>query len=159
MQLEVIWREIALPPASCEAEKTYESIKTKTESGNFFSIHVVSSIKLRLIAMSTNLEYRERERQRIRESRRQTREAQREKERQRTRARDKKQRRHFLLEEQHENFVVPVRKWEMLVATKVKISGSEKKWTTTRTTFVVVVQNNGKIMYKKVCCTCKVVFC
>ena len=60
--------------------------------------------------MSTNFEYRERERQTIRESRRQTGEAQREKERQRTRARDKKQRRHFLLEEQPENFVVPVRK-------------------------------------------------
>ena len=99
--------------------------------------------------MSTNSEYRERERQRKRESRRQTSEAQREKERQRTRARDKKQRRHFLLGEQHENFVAPVRKWEMVAPTKVKISGSEKNWTTTRTTFVVVVQNNGKIMYKK----------
>ena len=34
----------------------------------------------------------------------------------------------FLLEEQHENFVAVVRKWEMLAATKVKmISGSEKK--------------------------------
>ena len=76
--------------------------------------------------MSTNSEYRERERQRKRESRRQTSEAQREKERQRTRARDKKQRRHFLLGEQHENFVAPVRKWEMVAPTKVKISGSEK---------------------------------
>ena len=37
-------------------------------------------VKLRLIVMSTNLEYRERERQRNRESRRQAREAQREKE-------------------------------------------------------------------------------
>ena len=131
--------------------------KDKSGKRKFFCIRVFSSIKLRLTVMSTNFEYRERERQRIRESRRQTGEAQREKERQRTRARDKKQRRHFLLEEQHENFVVPVRKWEMLAATKVKISGSEKKWTTTRTTFVVVVQNNGKIMYKKLCCTCKVV--
>ena len=51
--------------------------------------------------MSTNLEYRERERG----SRRQATEAQREKERPRARARDKKQRRHFWLEEQHENFV------------------------------------------------------
>ena len=34
----------------------------------------------------------------------------------------------FLLEEQDENFVAVVRKWEMLAATKVKmISGSEKK--------------------------------
>ena len=34
---------------------------------------------------------------------------------------------HHLLEEQHENFVAAVRKWEMLAATKVKMSGSEKK--------------------------------
>jgi len=38
------------------------------------------------------------------------REAQREKDRQRARARDKKQRRHFLLEEQHENFAAAERK-------------------------------------------------
>ena len=48
--------------------------------------------------MSTNLEYRARERQRRKESRRQASEAQRE----------KKQRRHFLSEEQHENFVAAV---------------------------------------------------
>ena len=60
--------------------------------------------------MSTNLEYRAGERQRKRESRRQASEAQREKGRQRSRARDKKQRRHFLLEEQHENFVAAVTK-------------------------------------------------
>ena len=36
MELEDIWREIALPPASCEAQTTKESVKTKTESGNFF---------------------------------------------------------------------------------------------------------------------------
>ena len=33
----------------------------------------------------------------------------------------------FLLEERHENFVAAVRKWEMLAATEVKMSGSEKK--------------------------------
>ena len=33
---------------------------------------------------------------------------------------------HFSLEEQHE-FVAAVRKWEMLVATRENISGSEKK--------------------------------
>ena len=56
--------------------------------------------------MSTNLEYRARERQRKRESRRQASEAQREKGRQRSRARDKTQRGHFfLLEEQHGKFV------------------------------------------------------
>ena len=47
-------------------------------------------LKLRLIVMCTNLEYRAREAQRKRESRRQASEAQREKGRQRFRARDKK---------------------------------------------------------------------
>ena len=71
--------------------------------------------------MSTNLEYRARERQRKRESRRQASEAQREKGRQRSRARDKKQRRDiFLLEEQHENFIAAVTKWEMLAATNAR---------------------------------------
>ena len=60
--------------------------------------------------MSTNLEYRAGERKGKRESWRQASEAQREKGRQRSRARDKKQRRHFLLEEQHENFVAAVTK-------------------------------------------------
>ena len=69
----------------------------------------------------------------------------------------------FLLEEQHENFVAAETKCEMQAATnqfKVKMSGSEKKGTRTRTTFpplkvffwkfhVVVVQNNGKEMYRK----------
>ena len=57
--------------------------------------------------MSTNLEYRARERQRKRESGRQASEAQREKGRQGFRARDKNI---FLLEEQHENFVAAVTK-------------------------------------------------
>ena len=74
-----------------------ESIKTKSNSGNCFCIRVVQSIKLRLIVMSTNLEYRARERQIKRESRRQTSEAQLEKEQQRSRARDKTQRRHFFV--------------------------------------------------------------
>ena len=69
--------------------------------------------------MSTNLEYRARERQRKRESRRQASEAQREKGRQRSRARDKKKE-HFLLEEQNENFVAAVTKGEMLPATNAK---------------------------------------
>ena len=41
--------------------------------------------------------------------------------------RDKKQRRHFLLEEKHENFLGAVRKWEMLAVIKTQLSGSEKK--------------------------------
>ena len=73
--------------------------------------------------MSTNLEYRERERQRKRESRRQASEAQRGKERQRARVRKKKLRRHFLLEEKHENFVAAVIKMRNACATKVKMSG------------------------------------
>ena len=67
--------------------------------------------------MSTNLEYRVREGQRKRESKRQASEIQREKGRQRSRARDKKQTKHFLLEEQHEDFVAAVTKREMLAAT------------------------------------------
>ena len=37
-----------------------------------------------------------------------------------------KQRRRILLEEKHENFIVAVRKWEILAASKVKMSDSEK---------------------------------
>ena len=62
-----------MPPASCDAETTKESIK------------------------STNLEYRARERQTKRESGRQASEAQRDKGRERSRARDKKERRHFFV--------------------------------------------------------------
>ena len=96
------------PPASCEADTTKESIKTKTESGNCFCIRVALSINLRLIVMSTNLEYREIERQGEKESRATGHEAQREKELKRER---KNKRRHFLLEE---------------VATRVKMSDREK---------------------------------
>ena len=73
--------------------------------------------------MSTNLEYRAGERHRKRESRRQASEAQREKGRQswRSRARDKKTKEaFFLLEQQHENFVAAVTKWEMLAATNAR---------------------------------------
>ena len=59
--------------------------------------------------MSTNWNT-EQEKQRKRESRRQASEAQREKGRQRSRATDKKQRRHFFLEEEHKNFVTAVTK-------------------------------------------------
>ena len=61
--------------------------------------------------MSTNLEYRAKERQGIRESRRQAREAQREKEQRRSRAGDKKKETFFCwTEEQHENFLTAMRK-------------------------------------------------
>ena len=127
--------------------------------------------------MSTNLEYRERERQT--RGRRQASEAQREKEQQRASARDKKQRRRISLEKQHENFVAVVRKWEMLPVSKVKMCFCSKKkseqenkhqnflWAH-KTFSPQNVQpteevshcnnNNGKEMYKKERCTCKVVF-
>ena len=72
-------------------------MKRKMESGNCLWIRVFKSIKLRLIVMSTNLEYRARETQRKRESGRQASEAQREKGRHRFGAREKKQRRHFFV--------------------------------------------------------------
>ena len=98
--VRLFWRESVWPPASCEAETTKESIQTKTESGKCCCIRVVLSIKLRLIVMTTNLEYREKERQRKEKVLgRQASEAQREKELERE---IKNKGRHFLLEEQHE---------------------------------------------------------
>ena len=79
--------------------------------------------------MSTNLEYRARERQRKREKR-QASETQQEKGRQRSRARDKKEEKKgdiFLLEEQHENFVAAVKKSEQVQLRHFlhkKVSGS-----------------------------------
>ena len=79
-----------------------------------------------------------------------------------------------LLEEQHENFLAAVRKWEILAATKVKISewknvhnnrydiSSIKR--VTRTFLKVSRCGRAKIeqrqrnVPKKVCCVCKVVF-
>ena len=46
--------------------------------------------------------------------------------RERARASDCKQRRRISLQEKHENVIAAVRKWEMLAASKVKMSGSEK---------------------------------
>ena len=48
--------------------------------------------------------------------------------RERAEARNKKQRRPILLKEKHENFIAAaMRKWEMLAATKMKMSVSGKK--------------------------------
>ena len=55
--------------------------------------------------------------------------------RERAKPRDKKQRRLIPKEKTHETFKVVVRKWEMLVATKVKMSGSEKKKELNRNTY------------------------
>ena len=46
--------------------------------------------------------------------------------RERARAKNWKQRRRISLKETHEDFIAVVRKWEMLAASKVKMSGSEK---------------------------------
>ena len=108
--------------------------------------------------MSTNLRNRERERQRERENGWQTSEGRREKERQKARAREKK-RRHFLLEEQHENFVAVARKWKML--TKVKIRGRRKKVNKNTYDISSIKRVTRKFLTtkkctKKVCITCKV---
>ena len=83
-----------------------------------------------------------------------------------------KQRRRILLQG---NFIVVVRKLEMLAATKVKMSNSKKMQTNKQTKahatlispikhvtrkfrVVVMKKKSGKEMYKKVCCTSKVVF-
>ena len=39
----------------------------------------------------------------------------------------RQQKRRILLEEKHENFIAVMKKWEMLAATNVKVSGREKK--------------------------------
>ena len=74
----------------------------------------------------------------------------------------------------HERFIAAVKKSEMLATTKVKMSSSEKKKVNRYTAYnissikrtilgsfwkfhAVVVENKGKEMYKKLCCTCRVV--
>ena len=46
--------------------------------------------------------------------------------RERVRASDCRQRRRISLQQKNENVIAAVRKWEMLAASKVKMSGSEK---------------------------------
>ena len=75
--VRLFWRE--RPPAFCEANTTKESIKTKT--GSVYPC----CTKLRLIVMSTNLEYREGGRQRKEKVGRQASKAQGEKELERER--------------------------------------------------------------------------
>ena len=65
--------------------------------------------------MSTNLEYREKNKMGNRPAKLKEKKSDRELE---------GKIRSYLLEEQHENFLVVVRKWEILAATKVKMS----KW-------------------------------
>ena len=95
----------------------------------------------------------------------------RERGRQRSRARDKKRRRFLLVEEQGGGDKMRNASGRQC---KLKMSGSKKKWTRTRTTFpqkkvqlrsfwkfqVVVEQNNGKEMYKEKCAArAKLLFC
>ena len=47
--------------------------------------------------------------------------------RERARKKNKWQRRPISLEEKHENYIATVRKWEMVAATKMKMSGSGKQ--------------------------------
>ena len=113
--------------------------------------------------MSTNLEYRARERQRKRESRRQASEAQREKGRQRSRARDKKQRRHFFVGRttwkfcsDGDNAIAATnarRKRVKKVNENTYDISSIKKFHA-----VVVQRTTAKKCTKKVCCKCKVAF-
>ena len=66
MQLEFIVTGNRI--ADCKAETTKKAMKRKMESRNCLCIRVFKSIKLRLIVMSTNLEYRARETQRKRKN-------------------------------------------------------------------------------------------
>ena len=72
-----------------------------------------------------------------------------------------KQMRPISLKEKHANFIAVVRKWEMLSATKVKMSGREIKANIKGVTMRFQVWSFEQIgteeKYKKVCCTCKVV--
>ena len=60
----------------------------------------------------------------------------------RARASDSKQRRRISMEEKHENFIAAVRKWEMLAAGKVKLSGSEKNNNMTTKSLVSTYDNS-----------------
>ena len=117
--------------------------------------------------MSTNLEYRARERQRKRESRWQASEIQREKGRQRSRARDKKQRRHFFVGRTTWKFCSGGDKMRNASGhqCKVKMSGSEKKVNENTYDISSIKRVTKKFLEvsrcsraKKVYCTCKVAF-
>ena len=69
--------------------------------------------------------------------------------RERARASDLKQRRRISLEEKHENFIVAVRKWEMLAASKVKMSSSEKIKVNRNTSNKIFAEHVQKFLHKK----------
>ena len=125
--------------------------------------------------MSTNLEYRARERQIKRESGRQAREAQREKGRQGFRARDTKQRRHIFVGITTRKFCSGGDKMRNASGhqCKVKMSGSEKKVNENTYDISAIKRVTKKFLEvsrcsrrkttakkctKKVFCTCKVAF-
>ena len=121
--------------------------------------------------MSTNLEYRERERRRKekvgdRPAKLNVKKGNREL---KSEAIKKTKKKFFCWIKQHENFVAAVRKLEMLPATKVKKSGSSKKKVSKSTydissikrvtwKFLEVSRCSRAINGKNVCCTCKVAF-
>ena len=83
--VRLFWQESVWPPASCEAETTKESIKTKTESGNCFCILLSKVLSLDLWSCPQIWKI-EKEKDREKEKvRRQASEAQREKELERDR--------------------------------------------------------------------------
>ena len=95
MQLAVILAGNRIATRVLVKQRQLKSLKDENGKRKLFLYPWCLKYKLRSIVMSTNLEYRARERQRKRESGRQASEAQREKGQQGFRAKDKKQRRHF----------------------------------------------------------------
>ena len=116
--------------------------------------------------MSTNLEYRERERQRKRQNRAKLNEKKSYSEREKTK-------KTVFVGGTTWNFVAALRKWEMLAATRMKMSDSEKKsekehvrhflykthnQEVSRSFTLKACKTTAKKWTKKVCCTCKVAF-
>ena len=98
MQLEVIFGRKSHSHRRLVKQRQQKSQLRRKRKAEIVSVSVLSKVlSVDKIVVSTNLEYRARERQRKRESGRQASEAQREKGRQGFKARDKKQRRHFLV--------------------------------------------------------------
>ena len=156
--VKLFWRESVWPPASCEADTTKGVNKDEKcfcirgfflfFGGFFFNAYTGADYWLRLIVMSTNLEYRERERQRKRESRATG-------QRSSTRKGAK------------ETFSVGGAIWNFVAVGCSRPPGSKwatvkKEWKRTRHSlhktcsrkFLEVSRN----VQKKVCCSCKVAF-
>ena len=131
-----VWRESVWPPASYEAKATKESIlKRRKRKGKMF-LCVVWSIKLRLIVMPTNLEYRERRRKTEKTESRTT--GQRSSTRERTRAREKKRKGNIFCWRNNVKFCCSGEKMRNACFHLSKHERREKQkkhWTSTRTRF------------------------